>query len=256
MLRKKSITDLVLKHFPERVLGPKPFFLNFGESQDYSLRAENIAAEFTDLSNEDMFEKLVDDYLFTEVEAHSFIETSRELRGYLGISNKIIIPPTYLEVIDAPLIFLAGPIQGAKRWQDDAIKLIVDKAPELYIASPRRSGHFKTDFGECKYNEQVDWETFHLRKAGYNGVVLFWLAKEFEHYCDRAYAQTTRFELSEWKVRHELNHEKLVLGIENGFTNERYIRRRMMQDCPDVIVYSTLEETCDDAIKQARKVNM
>jgi len=168
----------------------------------------------------------------------------------------IILPPQYLEHIESPLIFLAGPIQGAYDWQSKAIDLISKKAPDLYIASPRRNlraKYSKGDFTAELYAEQVDWETFHLRKAGENGVVLFWLAKEFEHHCDRAYAQTTRFELAEWKVRHERDKSKLVIGIEEGFTNAKYIRRRFSQDCQDIIIRQTLEDTCNDAINLAKK---
>lgn len=168
--------------------------------------------------------------------------------------NRIIFPPQYTN-IDAPLIFLAWPIQGAYDWQSKAIEIITNKAPELYIASPRRNlraEYSKGDFTAEMYNEQVDWETFHLRKAGENGVVLFWLAKEFEHRCNRAYAQTTRFELAEWKMRHERDKAKIAIGIEEGFTNAKYIRRRFSQDCPEIVIRSTLEETCGDAIYLAR----
>lgn len=110
---------------------------------------------------------------------------------------------------------------------------------------------FKGDFATNLYNEQVDWETYHLRKAGENGVVLFWLAKEHEHKCERAYAQTTRFELSEWKMRHERDGAKLVVGIEEGFTGAKYLVRRFTQDCPDVPLCSTLEETIGHAIRLA-----
>jgi hypothetical protein len=101
------------------------------------------------------------------------------------------------------------------------------------------------------YNEQVDWETYHLRKAGENGAILFWLAKESEHRCDRAYAQTSRGELFEWKKEHEYKGANLVVGIEEEFTGARYIRRRFSQDCPDVPICSTLKETCKKAIEQA-----
>jgi len=104
------------------------------------------------------------------------------------------------------------------------------------------------------YAEQVDWETHYLRRAGKDGVVFFWLAKEFKHQCDRAYAQTSRFELGEWKVRHERDGAKLVVGIEEGFTNARYIRRRLMQDCPDVGVCGTLETTCLQAAQLAQQL--
>ncbi len=103
----------------------------------------------------------------------------------------------------------------------------------------------------CQCLRTVDWETFHLRNAGWNGVVLFWLAKEFEHDCKRAYAQTSRFELGEWKVIHERDGSNLVVGIEEGFTGDRYIKRRLPQDCPEVPILSTLEETCEKAVELA-----
>lgn len=169
------------------------------------------------------------------------------------MDNKIIIAPTYLEKIEGPLIFLAGPIQGASRWQDLAIQIINSSAPDLYIASPRRAEEAKGEFASAKYNEQVDWETYHIRRAAENGVIMFWLAKEFEHRCERAYAQTTRFELAEWKVRHERDGIKLAIGIEDGFTGARYLMRRLSQDCPDIKLYSTLEHTCKEAIRLARQ---
>ncbi len=171
------------------------------------------------------------------------------------MTTKIISAPEYVTKIDAPLIFLAGPIQGAERWQDKAIDIIQNNAPELYIANPRRLLNAKVqkkDFSTGMYDEQVDWETHYLKHAGSNGVILFWLAKEFEHRCDRAYAQTSRFELAEWKERHVNDKVKLSIGIEEGFTGARYIKRRLMQDCPNVNIYSSLEETCNEAIRLAR----
>jgi len=88
-----------------------------------------------------------------------------------------------------------------------------------------------------------------LRQAGKLGVILFWLAKEETHNHERAFAQTSRFVLAEWKLRHERDGAKLVIGIESGFTNERYIRRRFSQDCPDVAIEATLPDTCRAAIR-------
>lgn len=158
--------------------------------------------------------------------------------------GKLILPPEIIEV-DAPLIFLAGPIQGAKKWQEEAIKLIWDKNPEINIVSPRREYLNK----EFVFEKQVDWETHYLRETSKKGVILFWLAKEAEHNCERAYAQTSRFELAEWKIRHERDGIKLVIGIEEGFTGARYIQRRLPQDCPDVPILDSLEQTCNMAVK-------
>lgn len=170
------------------------------------------------------------------------------------MKGKLIIAPKY-EEINSALVFLAGPIQGAQRWQDEAIKYIQAKAPEINIANPRRPDeqYHKGEFPPELYAEQVDWETFHLRKAAKEGAILFWLAKEADHKCYRAYAQSTRFELAEWKMRHERDGARLAVGIETSFTGARYIARRFSQDCLDINICATLEETCKEAIRLARQ---
>jgi len=78
---------------------------------------------------------------------------------------------------------------------------------------------------------------------------MFWLAKESRHFCERAYAQTTRFELGEWMVRHQYEDAKLVVGIESGFTNEFYLKHRIGKDCPRIPICSTLQETCKRTVE-------
>ena len=164
--------------------------------------------------------------------------------------GKIILPPKRYEE-ERKIIFLAGPIQGAVDWQKEAAKIIMEKLPDVDIANPRKD-YIDEQF---IYEEQVDWETFYLNKAAKNGVILFWLAKENVHYCERAYAQTTRFELAEWKTKHENNKNiKIVLGIEEGFSNKRYITRRINQDCPEIKICNSLKETCMEAIKAIKGV--
>lgn len=162
------------------------------------------------------------------------------------MSRLVILPPEY-PVISGPLVFLAGPIQGAPNWQSEAIRLLTEMAPRLHIASPRRSVPREL----FEYAEQVDWETHHLRRAATDGVILFWLAREVTSTPGRAYAQTSRFELAEWKVRHERDAVKLVVGIEEGFSGARYIRHRFGQDCRGVPICETLEETCRRAAAAA-----
>jgi len=132
------------------------------------------------------------------------------------MKGKILQPPEYAD-LEGQLIFLAGPIQGSSDWHANAIEIISKISPEVNIASPRRYvgiKYVKGDFTPEMYNEQVDWETHYLNNAAKTGLVMFWLAKEFEHRCDRAYGQTSRFELGEWKVKHEKDKVKLVIGIE------------------------------------------
>lgn len=162
--------------------------------------------------------------------------------------GRILLPPEIIK-IEGKVIFLAGPIQGAPLWQDIAIKYIQEHDIDIHIANPRRN---YID-GTFVYNAQVDWETHFLNRAAQNGAIMFWLADEAEHNCGRAYAQTSRFELGEWKVKHERDGIKLIVGIDNGFTNKKYIKRRLEQDCPNVPICSTLEETCQKAIELCYK---
>ncbi len=157
----------------------------------------------------------------------------------------VFYPPT-IESVGGPVLFLAGPIQGASDWQSEAIGLLREMAPGLHIACPRRD----SADGTFDYDRQVDWETNYLRLSAERGVILFWLAREVVSVPGRAYAQTSRFELAEWKVRHERDGARLVVGIEDGFSGARYIRKRFTQDCPSVPLLGSLEETCRSAVER------
>jgi hypothetical protein len=151
----------------------------------------------------------------------------------------VLTAPEYQE-LSGPVVFLAGPIQGAPDWQGEAINRLGELAPSVHVASPRR----EYLPGEFIYEAQVDWETHHLRRAAEDGVVMFWLAREIEHDPERAYAQTTRGELFEWKVRCERDGVLLVVGIEEGYSGAKYVRRRFRQDCPEVPIVDSLDEAC------------
>lgn len=163
------------------------------------------------------------------------------------MSLQLILPPEYPEC-SKPIVFLAGPIGGAPDWQSNAIQWFQNHGTDIAVASPRKEYHK----GEYIFEKQVDWETHYLRKASQNGVILFWLALEQAHSCDRPFAQTSRFELGEWKSKHEQTDCKLVVGIEQGFSNSEYIQRRLSQDCPNIPVCQSLEETCAKTIELLR----
>jgi hypothetical protein len=165
------------------------------------------------------------------------------------VSERILLQPP--EIVEGPVIFLAGPIQGAPNWQQDAATQIHELDPSIIVASPRK------DYpeGTFVYEKQVDWETHFLRTAGRLGVIAFWLAQQTIATPDRAYAQTSRFELAEWKMLHVYEDIKLTLGIEEGFGNARYIRRRFDQDCPDVKIADNLPEMCGNAVDLARQTD-
>ncbi|NCU30794.1 hypothetical protein EOL73_03545 [Candidatus Saccharibacteria bacterium] len=160
------------------------------------------------------------------------------------MAERLLLQPPEIIQTDGPVIFLAGPIQGAPDWQTEAATTIHDIDSSIIVASPRKE-YLE---GTFVYERQVDWETHYLRKAGDNGVVGFWLAAQAEETPGRAYAQTSRFELAEWKMHHEYESTKLTVGIEEGFGNARYIRRRFSQDCPDVKIADNLFEMCQNAV--------
>jgi hypothetical protein len=150
--------------------------------------------------------------------------------------------------------FIAGPIQGAADWQSSAIKHLEHLPDTVLIACPRRINVPKGDFDDTMYLEQVAWEHEYLERAMRNGVVMFWLAKEEKHDCSRAYAQTSRFELGEACVLSSvLNGEgaiergNLVVGIESGFPNERYLRHTLTEKRYCNHIFKDLEQTCLDA---------
>lgn len=165
---------------------------------------------------------------------------------------QIIVAPHYA-AIDGPLIFLAGPIRGTTEWQKEAIQYIQNINAEMNIASPRRPDLTENDFSDDIFDEQVNWEHFHLKRAGENGVILFWLAKETIHRCDRSYAQTTRFELGESVAMHHFLGVRVVVGVEEGFSNEKYIRNTLGKKYPGIPICNTLQETCETAINLAAR---
>lgn len=143
-----------------------------------------------------------------------------------------------------PTIFLAGPIQSAPAWHNDAIEFLIhfsNNNAAYDIASPKLLEKPKLFL----YDAQVSWETKYLKHSADTGVILFWLANPIIDELDptRSYAQTTRFELAEWygKSCYDKNI-KLVVGIEPGFHGERYIKYRMSNTMP---IYDNLKNVCE-----------
>lgn len=129
-----------------------------------------------------------------------------------------------------PVVFLAGPVQGAPDWQLELAELLIKLNPEITVATPRVPKSLDDDFD---YRNQVDWEKRHLIAASRNGVIVFWWSAQdhlIEYEKGRPYAQTTRFEFGRafgWKDKEPST--KIVVGIDpnytlNGGGSERYIR--------------------------------
>jgi len=158
----------------------------------------------------------------------------------------VIFPPNRVPW-DGSLVFIGGPIQNAPAWHEKAISTLEDLIPGVTVACPKRPAGVKKDFSQDKYEEQVDWETYYLNSSYMMGGILFWLPVQ-ESRSDRPYGQTTRFELGEWKTKFQVNPFPFSVGIEPGFPNEKYLRRRLQQDCEPfgLVVKSSLKETCMD----------
>lgn len=161
----------------------------------------------------------------------------------------VIIPPKKELTRGLPIIFLAGPIQGTWNWHRGAVETLRSAGYRGWIASPR-STTLEDTAVLADREEQIDWEHHHIRKALLKGVIMFWLAKEREHDPERSYAQTSRFEIG-WVFGHRMHDEraKIVVGIEDGFSGARYIRRTFGKYAPDVPIFGTLDDACKESIR-------
>ncbi len=56
-------------------------------------------------------------------------------------------------------------------------------------------------------------------------------------------------------MRHEYEGIKLTIGIDEGFGNARYIKRRFGQDCPQVKIAEDLPTMCQNAVQLVSRAN-
>jgi len=146
-----------------------------------------------------------------------------------------------------PTIFLAGPIQNAPNWHEDAINYLEQYMKEydiedVDIACPKLWKK-QDDFN---HSEQIDWESHYLDHSASYGAILFWLSNpdpNIQLDPSRSYAQTTRFELGEWFGKCQFIDTCIVVGIDSEFHGARYITKRCIDN--DIQVFNSLENTCE-----------
>ncbi len=155
-------------------------------------------------------------------------------------------PPSLDHYLDGrPAVFLAGPIQGAPDWQEQAIQIFAHeytRFPALNIFNPR--------FGKVSshnYAQQVLWEKRQLERARDHGAILFWFAAKdgsLPYEEGRAYAQTSRVELGRAFGWRDYNGGvKIVIGIEPGYRgSEKYFKT--LADEYDMPIYENLGGLC------------
>lgn len=156
--------------------------------------------------------------------------------------------PTYPGVFDLG-VFLAGPIQGARDWQNEAVEVfseIYEGDNNLHLFNPRRD-ILPEPFDDKLYKEQVYWEQDHLAKAARIGGHLFWLEAQdhsLSYPKGREYAKTTKKELG-MTIGSILFGQpvKLSIGIDPNFeVPERYFRTTLNR--MGLPIHTTLRDTC------------
>lgn len=134
-------------------------------------------------------------------------------------------------------VFLAGPIQGAPKWQFE-----LPEIENVMWISPRRDDG--AVLNDETHRQQMEWETQALRTAN---IILFWIPEEVEHVEGRGYAQTTRFELGENLGR----GKNIIMGVHDNFPGRLYFEYKANK-YTNVIgrqVYHTLDE-CVEMLKK------
>lgn len=156
---------------------------------------------------------------------------------------------TYFDDSKDVVVFLAGPIQGAPNWQDKLIEKVKTKLEKtvfdknIFLCSPRR-GALEDTFN---YDEQVDWESYHLDKASKYGAIVFWIPLEEENVPGRSYAQTTRFEIGEWFAKGQsIKDFNIVVGIDPKFPGCKYIMKRFTDNYSNFVPNKSLSELADN----------
>jgi hypothetical protein len=171
--------------------------------------------------------------------------------------SKLIIPKNYIKELDAPLIFLAGPIRNAPNWQDKAIKILFSQEPNLIIASPRRGIRNKISEyiiagNENYFPRQRAWERHYLDLASRTGAILFWLPRRKSLFSRKVYGAMTRVELGEWMTNYKHdNSVRFCIGTDGKFPEMNTIEYDLSVNVPYKIISRSLEETCEDALRLA-----
>jgi len=175
---------------------------------------------------------------------------------------KILIAPEYnktatFEENKDIYCFMAGPAQGCEDWQSEFIKELQNKLKDIktnkdiVLCSPRRLEKPK-DF---VYEEQIDWECYHLEKAAKQGIVIFWFAKETEKIQGRSFARTSRFEMGEWFSKGQTIPEfKMIVGRENGFEGFEYIENRLKSVDEKFVPNTSKKEMIEEIVETIKKM--
>jgi len=158
-----------------------------------------------------------------------------------------------------PVIFLAGPIRNAPKWQEEAVRIFLKRNESVFVASPTRElSHDLMKFVEkddpSKYQtfeRQRAWEQNYLYAASKKGCIIFYLPKEMEEkeFPEKLYSHITMMELGEWIARRKENEGiNLVIATDGDFPEWSTIHYELKTEIPNVPVCKSLEEAIGIAI--------
>lgn len=175
---------------------------------------------------------------------------------HLALSNKG--RKTKIET-DLPVIFLAGPIRNAPKWQEEAIKLLLVQNQEVFVAAPLRSVHpHLAPYVELDKNEyevfprQRAWEQYYLNSAAQKGCIIFNLCKEapVKEFPDKIYAHITMMELGEWIARCKYDKEiNLIICTDGEFPEWSTIEFEIKTELPMTPIVYSLEKAVEVALR-------
>lgn len=140
---------------------------------------------------------------------------------------EILYSPQVTNLQDKKVIFLAGPVRCAEKWQEIVCKYFKNKGYSNYImVSPIYIGTNK--FTPEQHDTQIRWEMAHLEAAADSGYIAFFLSDQMEDDIEQSYARTTRFELGEWygEIKNR-NNVEIIIGYDKKFTGLNYILKKI-----------------------------
>lgn len=169
--------------------------------------------------------------------------------------KSVILANTYVKDIKRPLIYLAGPVRCAPKWQDEAIEVLVEAPHKVVIATPTTEvkeslKRYLMPGDKTHFERQRAWERHYLDIASRNGAIMFWLPGAEHHDCAKVYGVMTRLELGQWLTRHM--HDKsvrLCIGTDGRFPEFDTIKYDISQDAPELEIKRSLKETCLEALR-------
>jgi len=198
----------------------------------------------------------------------------------------LILPKMVAEIDfneEIRLYFLGGPIQSSGHWQTMALEMLSRVDPGCYVACPHEYNINHWIFKACaqlacenpknslEFPNQTLWKRYYLQRASYYGTVIMWLPCEDPgnpHTDGNTYAQDTRGEIGEWrikaanphvfsfergKMRRHFHRVNLVVGAEPDFPGLKTIQENFDDEFGrPYLIHNTLKETINTAVSLAK----